>query len=65
MDCLLDSVLEFALNLIAEGFVKGVRSGVRDFREQKDDRFTLLRLTTPPYEETPRHNVEVGFRAGS
>jgi hypothetical protein len=45
MDCLLDPLLGFALNLIAEGFVRGVLEGVRDFRDQKHDGYTLLRLT--------------------
>jgi hypothetical protein len=51
MDCLLDPLLEFALNLIAEGLVKGVLAGARDFREQKHDGYTLLRLTIRTEEE--------------
>jgi hypothetical protein len=65
MDCFLDPLVEFAFNLITEALVKGVRSGVRDFREQKYDGFTLLRLTTPSCEETPRPNIAVGLRAKS
>jgi hypothetical protein len=51
MDCFLDPLVEFAFNLITEAFVKGVRSEVRDFREQKYDGFTLLRLTSPSREK--------------
>jgi len=65
MECLLELLVEFAFNLITEVFVKGVRSGVRDFREQKYDGFTLLRLTTPSYKEAPRPTVAAGLRGKS
>jgi hypothetical protein len=59
MDCFLELLVEFAFSLITEGFAKGARPIMRDLRDQKNDGFTLLRLTTASDEGAPRPTFPV------